>query len=82
MANIGNRFGAISFIYVPIAPCPKRKLTQSDLQSITDEPQKARPDLADSYDNLMYACDECNMRKGDRCPPPEARGKGLAVLSP
>lgn len=37
------------------------------------EPRNARPDLENAYDNLMYSCDECNLRKGDRCPPPDAR---------
>ena len=37
------------------------------------EPRKARPELVHEYANLMYSCDECNVRKGDRCPPPEAR---------
>jgi 5-methylcytosine-specific restriction endonuclease McrA len=32
------------------------------------EPQKARPELINYYDNLMYACEECNLRKGDRYP--------------
>jgi len=40
------------------------------------EPRKSRPDLENTYSNLMYACDECNLRKGDRCPPPEAREEG------
>src|SRR4051812_645405 len=39
------------------------------------EPRSARPDLERNYTNLMYACDECNMRKGDRCPPESARLK-------
>jgi hypothetical protein len=25
----------------------------------------------------MYCCDECNIRKGDRCPPPDARVNGF-----
>jgi hypothetical protein len=37
------------------------------------EPRNARPDLEHEYENLMYSCDECNIRKGDRWPPPEAR---------
>ncbi len=40
------------------------------------EPKKARPDLVNEYDNLMYCCDECNERKGDRCPPDSARADG------
>lgn len=41
------------------------------------EPQNARPDLVNAYDNLMYACDECNTRKGDRCPHEDARKAGF-----
>jgi hypothetical protein len=40
------------------------------------EPQKAHPELANVYTNLMYACEPCNSRKSDRCPPPEARKDG------
>src|SRR5665213_225251 len=32
------------------------------------EPRKARPDLENNYNNLMYACSDCNSYKGDRCP--------------
>lgn len=46
------------------------------------EPQRARPDLTDDYANLMYACDECNTRKGDRCPPSEARADGYRFFRP
>jgi hypothetical protein len=41
------------------------------------EPRNARPDLVNDYNNLMYACGECNLRKGDRSPPPEARADGV-----
>jgi hypothetical protein len=40
------------------------------------EPRKSRPDLVNTYDNLMYACGECNLRKGDRNPPSVARADG------
>jgi hypothetical protein len=30
----------------------------------------------------MYCCDECNMRKGDRCPPPDARAQGIRFFRP
>jgi hypothetical protein len=46
------------------------------------EPRKARPDLIDKYENLMYSCDECNSRKGDRCPPPQARDDGYRFFRP
>lgn len=41
------------------------------------EPQSARPDLDCDYSNLMYCCDECNARKGDRYPPISARENGF-----
>jgi hypothetical protein len=46
------------------------------------EPRNARPDLLDEYENLMYSCDECNSRKGDRCPPPQARVDGYRFFRP
>jgi hypothetical protein len=46
------------------------------------EPRSARPELVDDYGNLMYACDECNLRKGDRCPPPAARSAGFRFFRP
>ncbi|HXO69980.1 MAG TPA: HNH endonuclease [Bradyrhizobium sp.] len=46
------------------------------------EPRNARPELVHTYSNLMYACDECNLRKGDRDPPPSARSVGLRFFRP
>jgi hypothetical protein len=46
------------------------------------EPRNARPDLLDEYDNLMYSCNECNLRKGDRTPPPPARADGYRFFRP
>jgi hypothetical protein len=46
------------------------------------EPRNARPDLKDEYANLMYSCDECNVRKGDRCPPYQARADGYRFFRP
>lgn len=46
------------------------------------EPQSARPDLVDQYDNLMYCCDQCNELKGDRVPPPTARDNGVRYFRP
>lgn len=46
------------------------------------EPRKARPDLENTYDNLMYCCDECNLRKGDRYPPEIARKDGFRFFRP
>lgn len=45
-------------------------------------PQGARPDLVDEYTNLMYACDECNQRKGDRTPPLAAQSAGYRFYRP
>lgn len=46
------------------------------------EPRNSRPDLINEYENLMYSCDECNSRKGDRCPPPEARLQDTRFFRP
>lgn len=46
------------------------------------EPRNARPELVHEYLNLMYSCDECNLRKGDRCPPPNARADGYRFYRP
>ncbi|MGC1407941.1 MAG: HNH endonuclease signature motif containing protein [Acetobacteraceae bacterium] len=46
------------------------------------EPRSARRDLENDYANLMYACDQCNMLKGDRCPTPQARENGHRFFRP
>jgi hypothetical protein len=46
------------------------------------EPQAVQPKLKDEYTNLMWACDECNTRKGDRCPPAGARAAGYRFFRP
>ncbi len=46
------------------------------------EPRRARPDLENAYSNLIYACDECNERKGDRTPPEAARAAGYRFFRP
>ena len=46
------------------------------------EPRWASPELLNEYQNLMYSCDECNMRKGDLVPPPAARSKGVRFFRP
>jgi hypothetical protein len=46
------------------------------------EPQRARSDLVNEYENLMYCCGECNLRKGDRCPPANARAEGIRFFRP
>lgn len=46
------------------------------------EPVSAKPELEAVYSNLMYACEECNSRKGDLSPPPEARDAGYRFFRP
>ncbi|MEF0943599.1 HNH endonuclease [Rhizobium sp. BR 362] len=46
------------------------------------EPKSARPDLECVYSNLMYACDECNTRKGPRTVPEVARADGIRFFRP
>lgn len=45
-------------------------------------PQNARPELKNEYSNLMYACDECNIRKGDRYPPQAEQAAGTRFFRP
>src|SRR5690242_12105740 len=61
--------------------CAYCSMTEFEAQSIRMtidhyEPRNERRDLENDYSNLMYACSVCNERKGDRCPPPEARKDG------
>lgn len=46
------------------------------------EPRAAHPELVNEYSNLMYACDECNQRKGNRYPPSNARANGYRFFRP
>ena len=46
------------------------------------EPKSSRPELENVYSNLMYACDECNTRKGPRVVPEEAQLDGLRFFRP
>jgi HNH endonuclease len=46
------------------------------------EPRRSRSDLANVYSNLMYCCDECNSRKGDRSPPEDARAQLIRFFRP
>jgi 5-methylcytosine-specific restriction endonuclease McrA len=46
------------------------------------EPRRYRPELTNSYDNLMYACNQCNVLKGDRMPSAELRARGLRFFRP
>jgi hypothetical protein len=62
-------------------------MTEAEAQAIRFtidhyEPRCARPDLINEYDNLMWACDECNLRKGDWYPPPAARADGHRYFRP
>lgn len=67
--------------------CAYCTMSESEAQAIRFtidhyEPQKARPDLEREYNNLMWACDECNRRKGDRTPPAAARASGIRFFRP
>lgn len=67
--------------------CAYCTMTESEAQAIRFtidhyHPRNARPELENEYSNLMYACDECNQRKGDRCPPPEAQTSGHRFFRP
>lgn len=46
------------------------------------EPQSSHPALKDDYNNLMYCCDQCNMRKSDLVIPKSARDDGYRFYRP
>ena len=46
------------------------------------EPKSERPELENKYDNLIYACSECNNLKGDLTPPENARLDGFRFFRP
>jgi hypothetical protein len=46
------------------------------------EPRRASPQLTNDYDNLMYACNQCNVLKGHRSPGPNERAKGYRFFRP
>jgi 5-methylcytosine-specific restriction endonuclease McrA len=61
--------------------CAYCTMTESEAEAIRFtidhyDPQSVKPELKDVYENLMYACDECNMRKGNACPTEEMRRDG------
>lgn len=66
--------------------CAYCTMTEAEAQAVRFtidhyEPQE-REDLINVYSNLMYACDECNSRKGDRVPSDEARKNGIHFFRP
>lgn len=78
-----RRYLRHDFIY----SCAYCTMSEAEAQAIRltidhYEPRSARPDLENHYDNLMYCCDECNTRKGDRSPPPSARESGFRFFRP
>lgn len=66
------------------AYCTMNEAEAKAVRFTTDhyEPRQAREDLVNDYGNLMYSCDVCNERKGDRYPPPEARKDGYRFFRP
>jgi hypothetical protein len=46
------------------------------------EPKSLRPDLQDEYSNLIYACEDCNTRKGPRVPTEQQRDEGVRFFRP
>jgi len=61
--------------------CAYCTMTEAEAQALRFtidhyEPRSERPELKDVYENLMYACDQCNTLKGPRCPTQEMRDTG------
>jgi hypothetical protein len=78
-----RRYLRHDFIY----SCAYCTMSEAEAQAIRFtvdhyEPRNARPELQHQYENLMYCCDECNLRKGDRCPPSQARTEGYRFFRP
>lgn len=46
------------------------------------EPQSKAPQRASEYENLFYACNDCNRRKGDFWPDPPQQQKGIFIPNP
>lgn len=65
--------------YYSCAYCTMTEAEAQAIRLVIDhyDPVSNNPALANEYANLMYACDECNTRKGDRFPPPEAQAQGI-----
>jgi len=66
------------------AYCSISEVEAGGLRFVIDHyaPRSKRPDLVNEYDNLMWACDACNIRKSDVFPPEEAQNKGLRYFRP
>src|SRR5438067_4689566 len=66
------------------AYCTTSEFEAQGIRMVIDhyEPRKLRSDLENSYENLMYSCDDCNVLKGDRSPPQSARDDGYRFFRP
>jgi hypothetical protein len=67
--------------------CAYCTTTESEAQALRFtidhyEPRSVRPELENQYQNLMYACDQCNMLKGSRCPTQEMRDADRRFFRP
>lgn len=61
--------------------------TESEAQAVRFtidhyEPKSARPELENAYDNLIYACNQCNTLKGKRYPSAADRTAGRRFFRP
>lgn len=46
------------------------------------KPQVDFPSLSNDYDNLFYACNSCNRKKGTKWPSPKERKQGMVIPNP
>lgn len=70
--------------YYSCAYCTTMESEATAIRMVIDhyEPVVCSPSLANDYNNLMYACEPCNLLKSDRFPPPAAQADGHRFFRP
>ena len=70
--------------YYSCAYCTTMESEATAIRMVIDhyEPVVCAPALANDYNNLMYACEPCNLLKSDRFPPAAAQAEGHRFFRP